>query len=81
MKDARLYVCTMEGQVAMAVENLTQVVVQNRWMKAHLMHISKAELQNLVCEDAAGISKTKQGVICEHDLQHAFIKQHVGVPM
>ncbi len=36
--------------------------------EAYLVHISKAELQHLVGQYAAGVSKPKQGVICEDDL-------------
>ena len=36
------------------------------------MHISQAELQDFVGEDAAGVSKAKKGMICEHNL-HVII--------
>ena len=37
-------------------------------MHTHLMYISQAELEYFVSQDAAGICKAKQGMICEDSL-------------
>ena len=37
-------------------------------MHTHLMYISQAELEYFVSQDAAGICKAEQGMICEDSL-------------
>lgn len=37
-------------------------------MHTHLVYISQAELEYFVSQDAAGICKAKQGMICEDSL-------------
>ena len=48
-------------------------------LQAHLVYISQAELEDLVCEDAAGISKAEQGVIREDDLYKSSAHQPMCV--